>query len=111
MSAGEIHVGDIGTLLRGTVKENGVAVDISSATVTNFKLKPPDGGTKTRPASFETDGTDGVLIYYTDTGDLDVSGNWKIQGYVEIGVWKGHTDIIEKYIHDNLPDEIIPEGD
>lgn len=105
MSAGEIHVGDIGTLLRGTVKENGVVVDISSATAKKFKLKPPDGPSIVVDASFETNGTDGVLVYRTMDGDLSVSGMWRIQGYAELGIWKGHTDIIEKYIYDNLPDE------
>lgn len=63
-----------GYRLRGTVEEWNetigawAAIDISSFTTRYFKIKKPNGVTVTLPASFETDGTDGVLIYTVPSG-------------------------------------------
>ena len=86
-----IVVGDIGTVYEITVKDStGAIVDISSATVTKkIKFEKPDQTTMDKNASFVTDGTDGKLKYTFIIGDIDQSGTWKAQGYVELssGNW------------------------
>lgn len=80
----EIHVGDIGTEFRVTVKDNDVVVDVSSATVLNMIFRKPDGTLLTTNADLYTDGTDGIIYYRAVYGDLDQPGIYKLQAYVEI---------------------------
>lgn len=86
-----VYVGDVGTVFRMTVIEDDVALDISSATVTQFKFKPPEGATKVVDADFYTDGTDGILQYSTEADLIDEAGRWILQVYLEMPVWKGHS--------------------
>jgi hypothetical protein len=81
----EIHALDYGTELRITVKEDDVAIDISSATTTEFLIRKPDGTLLTVDADFYTDGTDGVLTYTTVEGDTDIVGLYKFQARIEMG--------------------------
>lgn len=89
---GTIYVGDVGTVFRVTITENDVALDISSASVTQFKFQSPGGTTKTVDAEFYTDGTDGILQYAVVDGDLDEEGTWILQVYLETpSPWEGHS--------------------
>ena len=64
-------------------------MDISTATVKQFILKKPSGSVVTKTASFDTDGTDGVLKYETVADDLDEDGTWQLQvRLVMTGTWK-----------------------
>ena len=81
----EIHALDYGTELRITVKDEDVAVDISTATDTEFLIRKPDGTLLTVAADFFTDGTDGVLTYTTVEGDTDIVGLYKFQARIELG--------------------------
>ena len=82
--SGEIHVGDIGTEFRITILDNGSAIDISGATSLVIIIKKPDGTSITTTGNLYTDGTDGIMYYRVVSGDLDQSGIYKIQAYVEI---------------------------
>jgi len=63
-----IYQSAYGYQLRATVEEwNEITdewetSDISSFTATDFKVEKPDGTTQTVTGSFETDGTDGILV-------------------------------------------------
>ncbi len=98
----EIHVSDIGTILRNTIKNDNVVVDISTATTKNILLKKPAGSLLTKAGVFTTDGTDGQLEYVTISGDLDESGVWQIQAYIVIGSGEWHSDIKEFSVFPNL---------
>jgi hypothetical protein len=105
--AGQIHKGDIGTVLRIQVTENGVPFNASAATVTDLKLKKPSGrASLPRHADFETNGTDGVFRYVTQAGDLDESGPWQGQLYLEApnGAW--HTEMFSFQVGDTITVEI-----
>ncbi len=91
--AGEIHVGDIGTVFRLTIKDqDGVVVDVSSATGAGEKeiLFQGPGKLVTQTAVFTTDGTDGDIEYVTVSGDISVVGEWTLQGHVILtaGEWR-----------------------
>lgn len=91
---GEFTVGDIGATIKLTVEEGGVALDISSASsVKKFRLRKPESNNVIEvDASFDTDGTDGVLKWTTTlASDLDEAGEWKVQPYLEMSIWSGHT--------------------
>ncbi len=89
-----IHVGDVGTTFLVTVSEGGAAMDLSAASTKQLIFSPPGGGVVlTKTATFLTDGTDGVLRYVAVSGDLYVKGNWKVQAYLELPGWSGHSDV------------------
>ena len=81
----DIRVGDVGTeLVVAVVDEDGVAVDVSSATKTIY-LRKPGGTVLTKTAVNDTTGVDGLMKYVTVAGDLSDSGTWGIQGRVVSG--------------------------
>lgn len=98
----EIHTEDIGTEFRVTIKDNDVAVDISSATVLNIIFKKPDGTELVVNADLYTDGTDGIIYYRVVSGDLDQSGVFKIQAYVEISGGAYYSSISSFKVYCNL---------
>ncbi len=89
--AQDCREGDIGTPIRVTVTDDGVAVDLSTASVKNIRLIKPDQTVLEKAASFYTEGTDGIVTYTTILNDLDQPGRWTVQVYVEMGSAKWHT--------------------
>lgn len=83
-----IRVNDIGTEI---VLDCGI--DISTATVRKIYAKSPVGGKKTWTAA--ASGTNSIS-YVLLPGDIDVSGNWQVQSYVEMpgGKWRGTWAIL-----------------
>ena len=102
MPSQEIHKGDIGTALTVEIQENEVAVPIDTAETIKIILKKPTGEVLIKDAAFVTDGSDGQIRYVTVAGDLDCSGEWKIQGKVVMpsGTWNSEVDKFEVY--DNI---------
>lgn len=98
----EIHVNDEGSVLRVKVLEDGVAKDISAATVMKIKLEKPDGTDLTKTAVFTNAGVDGLMQYVTEANVLSDPGRWRIQGYIEIAGGKFHTDAEEFIVKENL---------
>ncbi|GAG54861.1 unnamed protein product [marine sediment metagenome] len=78
-----IYIGDIPEI------ELDLIEDISSATVKKIKYKKPDGTIGEWAGTLV--GTT-KLKYQTITNDIDQSGNWQLQAYVEMSVWKGHGE-------------------
>lgn len=105
MAANEIRVGDIGTQLKVTIKNGSAAQDISGYTTKTFIFKKPDGTTATKDGSFITDGTDGLVAYTTQSGDLDVAGEWRFQVLLSnTAPTQNKTDILRFTVHNNLTD-------
>lgn len=100
--ASEIHVNDIGTQFIVTVKDDGAVVDISSATSLVIIFKKPDQTTSNKTATLYTDGTDGKMTYSTVSGDLNQTGNYKIQGKVTLSGGVYYTSIGSFKVHCNL---------
>lgn len=101
-----LRVGDIGTIFEVTVKEGAAAVPINSATVKEIKFKNPSGVILLKTAAFKTNGADGIMTYTAVSGDLDESGVWEIQGYVEMPGWKGHTQKGLFFVEEALPNPV-----
>jgi hypothetical protein len=98
-----IRQNDIGTELQVQINDcNEVVIDVSAASSKQIILKKPSGAMLTKDADFVTDGTDGLLSYVTQSGDLDEIGTWKIQSSVSIGgnVWKSSFKSFK--VHRNL---------
>lgn len=80
----QIFVGDEGTEFRVTVTDDGVAVDLSSATEILFIFRKTDATTLEVNGQLYTNGTDGIVFYNTVAGDIDQSGVYKLQVRVTI---------------------------
>lgn len=91
MIVDDVQEGDIGTVFEITLKDGDAVLPIDSATLMRMIFRKHDGAILEKPASFTTDGLDGKLQYVTVEGDLDQAGEWKVQAYVELPSWKGHS--------------------
>jgi hypothetical protein len=104
MSDAEVrpYVGDIGTIIELDCQE--VITGASNLKMYCSKPKLLD------PNSYELkEWTTGVSVYGTTkirytvvSGDFNVAGRYLVQAYLELGTWKGRTDIVEFYVHDKL---------
>jgi hypothetical protein len=79
----EIHANDYGYLMKLTIVQNGVAVDISSYTTRKYLLTDPGGTVAEKTVAFDDDGLDGVLTYTVQAADIDEGGSWKVQARLE----------------------------
>jgi hypothetical protein len=103
MTINEIRVGDIGTNIELTVKdETNTVVDISTATTKQLIFRKPNGTLLTKNATFTTDGTDGKIYITTVAGDLDQVGVWYTQAYIEITPYQWHSSYEEMDVYSNL---------
>lgn len=100
--AKQIHVSDVGTKFRPTVKDDGLILDISGASTLQMFFRKPTGAVITRTAVLDTSGTDGKMKYVSIAGDLDVAGEWRVQGRVVIGGGDWHTDEARFTVWKNL---------
>ena len=101
--SGTIHVGDIGTVIEVTVKdEDGAIVNLSTATVKQFIFDKPDGVNVTKTAVFSTDGVDGKLRYTLIADDVLLHGDWQLQVYIENPSGKWHSDTQTFSVRENL---------
>jgi len=99
----EIHKGDIGTKLILTILDDGEAVDISACTSKEIMFEKADKTIMTKTASFRTDGTDGKIFWMTTlVTDLDLPGQWKIQGKISIGGGTWRTQVGVFRVYDNI---------
>ena len=84
MTTNIVHY-DIGTTIQLTIQDaDGAAIDVSSASVKYIDLMKPDKTTARKTAVFGSDGTDGIIKYVTVEGDINQTGIWYCQGYVEL---------------------------
>jgi len=99
-----IHNGDVGTIIRLTITEDDdtTAIDVSGASVKTFYFLKPDGTKENVDAEFDSDGTDGKLKYTTIASDIDTTGSWQIQAYVEIGAAKYYSTKTGFIVQSNL---------
>lgn len=98
----KVFRGDVGTVFRGTFKEDGTAFSISGATTKDIIFEKPDGTTVTKAGSFFTDGSDGVLQYASIANDLNIGGKWRLQGYIVTPQGSWHSDVVNFKVYDNL---------
>lgn len=93
MAALEIHKGDIGTVFEITVKDStATVVNIAAADVLVVYFQKPDGTVVAKTGALSGAGTDGKFRYTTISGDLDVTGDWTIQGFCkDTGVYEFWT--------------------
>jgi hypothetical protein len=99
----EIHENDRGLLYTATVMDADGVVDLSAATLIEYRFQKPDGSMLIVPVSLVTDGTDGKIKYSTQTTDFDQPGTWRHQVYIEFGPDEKYSNITKFKVFPNLP--------
>lgn len=99
----DVHVGDT-PVLRFTVKDAGVVVPLTAATTLEVNISKPSGAAMTRDL-FAEDAENGIVLYSFLDGEVDESGHWSAQAYIEIPGWKGHAEKVTWYVKPVLPRE------
>jgi len=103
MAVGEIHENDVGTVLEATLKDDGVPVDVSTATTQEFVITRPDKSRIQRTTTFVTDGTDGKIQYVTVSTDLTPTGPYRLQAHIVLAAGdEFRTDILGFKVYPNL---------
>lgn len=102
MTVETVHLNDIGTQFIVTIYEDGVPLNISTASLMRILFEKSNGTKLSKTAVFVSNGTDGKIKYTTLTGDLDTAGTWRIQGYIEMGGGKWHSEIAYFTVQPNL---------
>jgi len=97
-----IQVGVIGLVMTLTIEEDNVAVNISSATTKQIKVRKPDGSVMDKAADFSTNGSDGKLTYTTIADDIDMVGEYQAQAYVVMTGFTGHSTVVSFEAKRNL---------
>lgn len=77
-------------------------IDLSAVTVKKFLFRKPNNSILEVVPDFDTDGTDGVLSYYTVTSDLDVIGIWEVQVYIENSEGNYHSGYVRFRVGENI---------
>ena len=86
-----VYKGDVGTLVIVTIVDQNLAVVMLDVDFISAKIlfQKPSGVVVEKTAALYTDGKDGKIYYTTQTGDIDESGQWKIEGRIKTaaGEW------------------------
>ena len=100
MSFDKIVVGDYGQVAKITFidVDTNEAADISAYSTTIQMIFSDPSGTETeKTATFDSDGTDGIIKYTVDSAFFDAAGFWKVRGRVKSGSATLTTEI-QKFI-------------
>jgi len=92
----KVYVGD-----EGTVIILDTLIDLSDANIVKVLVKKPDGS-ETEWGAVLDDERSTCMKYIIQHGDLDISGKYFLQAYVEnnVGKWRGNTVILN--VHDKF---------
>jgi len=93
MSVGPVFVGDVGTQLLLDCGQ-----DVSASTVRKIRYLKPDGTSGYWDADLD-DGLEKIYCYF-QAEDIDLSGTWKFQSYLEMPTWTGHGQIAVLKVYD-----------
>jgi len=98
-----VQKSNIGTVFELTIQDcNGTAVDVSAASTMQIIFESPAGTRTAKTAAHTTDGIDGKIEYASESGLLDESGAWNIQGRVVIGAQDFYSSVSTFSVVDNL---------
>jgi len=108
MSDYEVHVGDIGTIVKVTIQEEGVAINLTDATTMKIKFQRKDKTTFEMDALIWEDDPEQGIIYCLSVEDtFDLKGEWSIQGYVIFPTGEWHTAKETFTVEDNISVEEV----
>lgn len=89
----KIWKGANNTVFEQVITENGVPVDISTATAMTIKFIKPDGTSITETATLTGTGADGKMRCTLSAARLDQVGDWAYQAQLTLSGWTGPAEI------------------
>lgn len=96
--AKEVRFGDVGTVVVATITDDGVPLDISTASAMAMFFTKPSGVVIERTAGLYSDGSDGKIKYVSTAADWDEVGKWDFQAYLTIGTYRLKSKISTFYV-------------
>ena len=107
MGMGEVHLNDLGTVVKATIKDSATALDLSTDTFTSiiFVFKDQDGNVNSQTATaFDSDGSDGIVNFtVATTTTFGTTGAWSFQAiYSPTTTSNWHSDLHKFRVHPNL---------
>ena len=97
----EVHIGDVGTVIKLTIEENGTAIDVTAATSIIVDFERPDGSTLTL-TGYIFSGTSGIVAYDSLAATFDQAGPWRAQARVVLGAATWRSSIAKFNVYGNL---------
>ena len=91
---------DVGVKIAATIQDEGTALNLGSATTTDFLVKI--GGATVTWGATVVDATGGKIEYTTTSSDLSAVGRVEIQAHIVIGTQNFKTQITHFDIFPNL---------
>ena len=103
MARNEIRIGDEGTIVERTIKDQtGAVVNLAGATSLQFHFQKPNGTDVTVAAILSTNGSDGKMQYTSTSSTWDQAGRWQGQAKIQAGGVSLKSDIWEFHVYPNL---------
>jgi hypothetical protein len=107
MGAHNVQTGSLGVEVRLEVTDfEGNTYDLSSYTLTDDGngaiIKKPSGETVDKSLNFVTDGTDGLVRFYTSASDTDELGRYELQAEFSKTGTNWRTEVGEFFVKSNL---------
>lgn len=99
---GDVFVGQIVPIIMAIRDQDNNILNISGATTQQMKIQKPDGTVSTHTTQFVVDGADGQIQYVTQTGDLDIPGDYQFEGFVTLNGILYPADIITQTVKQTL---------
>jgi len=99
-----IQVGAINLAIKLQIKNGNDILNITSASTMTMRIEKPDDTVITGSAALFTDGTDGIMIFYTTgSGQLNQAGQYNAQAYIVMSGFTGYTTPVHFMVYENLP--------
>lgn len=99
----DCRIADEGVPLQLNAKdEDGVAINLSTATAITIRVRYASGASKDYSASFVTDGVDGKIVAYPPAADIVSKGICFAQAIVTLGGYVKHSHPEAFFVEENL---------
>jgi hypothetical protein len=99
-----IQIGATNLAIKLLIKEGNSALNISSASTLTMYIEKPDNTVISASASLFTNGTDGIMVYYTSSSTiLNQAGQYNAQAYIVMSGFTGYTTPVHFTVYENLP--------
>lgn len=109
-----IQVGAENLAIKLQINDGYSPMDLSGSPSMTMIIQKPDSTLVTGSATLYSSASLGIIMYRTSASDLDQSGEYEVQAYIDLGSFKGYTTPVQFKVWPNLPitdeqeDEMFP---
>jgi hypothetical protein len=103
MSDYEVHLYDTGTIVRATIKEEGIPIDLTDAEKITLLFRKKDRSTfKIDVEPWGDDPTTGQVFFLSTDTTFDIKGQWSIQAFIKYPDGSWHSNMETFTVYDNI---------